>query len=46
MQNTENEKLTWEAPRLITSSLDNTETGTTPGGTEALHTPGSRTFYS
>lgn len=27
MQNTENEKLTWEAPRLIIQDLNSTESG-------------------
>jgi hypothetical protein len=40
MQNLENEKLTWEASRLITNSLDKSEIG----GTEGNHTDSTNVF--
>jgi hypothetical protein len=46
MQNTENEKLAWEAPRLITDSLDKTESGSYAGGPESDHFATSFTHFS
>jgi hypothetical protein len=40
MQNLENEKLTWEAPKLVLNLIDNTEVGTTTGA-EGVHVAGS-----
>ena len=45
MQNTENEKLNWEAPKLILKSTGDTEAGYTTG-TEGFHTAESNVYQS
>jgi hypothetical protein len=46
MQNLENEKLKWEAPRLIINIIENTESGIVLPSHEGEHSPDSFTIGS